>query len=245
LWFATGETVGLFVWYDDGDSSQWVQTNGGSSSGGTPVTIVEDDVNSTTVDGWQVVGDVLIQWTNINMSGTSQDINFPVAFMAATFPGVSATPRSTNTNTNVTVSSVSATGLTLFSSVADAAVRLIAIGVAPENLRKPKTVIGEGVMEFHDPTGAASWRIIGKTLECWGNVLGSASGFVTVTLPKTYTNPQFVSTAATGSATAGRFASVANPNSNQIQIAAQRSDTQAYLASNITWRTIGEWDGVS
>jgi len=29
MWFATGESVGLYVWYGDEDSSQWVMTNGG------------------------------------------------------------------------------------------------------------------------------------------------------------------------------------------------------------------------
>lgn len=35
LWFKTVDPVGLFIWYEDGDSSQWVQTGGGGSGGGS------------------------------------------------------------------------------------------------------------------------------------------------------------------------------------------------------------------
>lgn len=34
LWYASTEPTGLYIWLDDGDSSQWVQTNGGAGSSG-------------------------------------------------------------------------------------------------------------------------------------------------------------------------------------------------------------------
>lgn len=38
LWYATTEPVGLYVWYNDGNSAQWVQTNGGEGTPDLPLT---------------------------------------------------------------------------------------------------------------------------------------------------------------------------------------------------------------
>jgi microcystin-dependent protein len=63
LWFKTVEPVGLYIWYQDADSSQWVQVSGGGSGGGggdteggdaTPIGTVSYFAGDAAPDGWIV-----------------------------------------------------------------------------------------------------------------------------------------------------------------------------------------------
>lgn len=50
LWFKTSAPVGLYIYYDDGDSTQWVQTDGGGSSDGSGITEAEADARYAQSD---------------------------------------------------------------------------------------------------------------------------------------------------------------------------------------------------
>lgn len=55
LWYRTAEPVGLFVWYVDADSSQWVQVSGGSggsTGGGAPIGSVSYFASQNPPPGW-------------------------------------------------------------------------------------------------------------------------------------------------------------------------------------------------
>jgi microcystin-dependent protein len=63
LWFKTVEVVGLYIWYQDADSSQWVQVSGGGSGGGggdteggdaTPIGTVSYFAGDAAPSGWIV-----------------------------------------------------------------------------------------------------------------------------------------------------------------------------------------------
>jgi Phage Tail Collar Domain len=82
LWFKTSAPVGLFLWFQDVDSAQWVQVGGG---GMEPIDIVQGAA------GWQVVGDQLICWGSATTLSTGPaTVVFARAFQ--TTPAVSVTP---------------------------------------------------------------------------------------------------------------------------------------------------------
>jgi hypothetical protein len=108
----------------------------------SPVEIVGADVGA----GWQVWGDVLIQWgvgtTESNGTGV---FAFPVDFGGATIPNVLLTPSNggdtdrwahvaTRSSANVTVKGYDDNGSR------EMTVMWFAIGEAPDNLKKPKTI---------------------------------------------------------------------------------------------------------
>jgi microcystin-dependent protein len=65
LWFSTVEPVGLFIWYEDGDSDQWVQIGGsnGAVTDGTPIGSVSFFAASSTGSappGWLVCNNQVV-----------------------------------------------------------------------------------------------------------------------------------------------------------------------------------------
>lgn len=76
--------------------------------------------------------------------------------------------------------------------------------------------------EFHDPTGVASWRIVGNALECWG---GASAGGV-ITFPKTFARPPTVVT------------------SGGVTVS-DKTATSCTLSGAGDWHAIGQWDSVS
>jgi hypothetical protein len=77
LWFRT-DICQLFVWYDDGDSQQWVQANGGGGGGGDFVEVAGDTMTGNltvpSLNGGQLAGfrNVLINGAvTINQRGVT------------------------------------------------------------------------------------------------------------------------------------------------------------------------------
>lgn len=155
---------------------------------GVPTEIVE----ANTSLGWQVWGDTLIQWGWFNHVNGRKTVTFPQAFAAAPFvitspyPGT-ALPAAHLYTTHVAGDTLSTTsfesictfvfessGTTIQQSAVALQTRWVAIGEAPASLKKPKSIQAAGglyVQEYHDPTLAASWRVMGTTFEQWGRLL--------------------------------------------------------------------------
>lgn len=101
---------------------------------------------------------------------------------------------------------------------------------------------------FHDATGAASWQILGNTLECWGMaVVGSQT---TIVLPKSFANVQFtvVATAQLDGFAAARAAQEVNKTArtfNSFQLTRFATSNGDVDQGDVSWRAVGEWDGVS
>ena len=99
----------------------------------------------------------------------------------------------------------------------------------------------------HDPAGAASWRVIGDTLECWGQV--SVSGSQTITFPKTFqTGPRVTMTAIPPNHTNGIAYTADMINVTTTQFTARVATVSAGLVSDasrpIHYHAIGQWNGV-
>lgn len=105
------------------------------------------------------------------------------------------------------------------------------------------------IREFHDPARVGSWRIIGKTLECWGRIGGSSVR--TVTYPKTFARNPTVSnghmtTTDQGATTAFShqyYSQSATGFTARVQFITTGSIGDSGAA--LDWHAIGEWDGVS
>lgn len=100
---------------------------------------------------------------------------------------------------------------------------------------------GINVSEFHDPTGVASWRIIGATLECWGREQTNTTNSRTVTFPKTFARMPEVHGQVDSAG--GRWCNVSQITTTGVILRAQGGS--AHTNENIMWRAIGEWDGIS
>ena len=121
------------------------------------------------------------------------------------------------------------------------------------------SVSADSVTEYHDPAGVASWRIIGNTLECWGEGGPSSSvGLVTFPFPKTFKRRPVLNITGVRDtfnqssigfldhtdgldAQPGFTAWTADTASFKIAIATNGSG----IADRYVWHAIGEWDGVS
>jgi hypothetical protein len=144
LWFKTVDPVGLYIWYQDADSSQWVQVSGGGSGGQSgPVDIV------LGAAGWQVVGDVLICWGSVNTLTTgAAPVVFPRGFQSV--PAVSVSPNTgaaaprLATFGNRTTTGMDVSGFDQTDARIVVAVNWIAVGPALEADRMPTTVGGAG-----------------------------------------------------------------------------------------------------
>lgn len=217
---------------------------------GTSQVIAEDGAN------YQVVGDILIQWgVNDTVSGLAP-VAFPIAF--ADIPTVTVTPEQGTGDATASVSNIAADRCDVFTrntggGAIDVNFQWMAVGEAPDALKKPKTIATGGAgagtgTSFHDPNGESSWRIIGDTLECWGTAPAGGS-WRTLVFPKTFARPPAL--------TIGGHS--ANPTSN-VRIGVVQSGSVTTTGANITtidratnnhsaypigWHAIGEWDGVS
>ena len=237
-------------------------------AGTGPVEIAAADA----VAGWQVWGDLLIQWgRETTLSGGAVAVNFAQAFKSS--PSVTATVAITAplSITDQYVAMIdqfpTTTGFVLrqryqsepgTGQATDLPVDWIAIGEAPDNLKKAKTVQTVGaaedapqngntygrkdgaweqlteISEFHDATGVASWKVVGNTLECWGKAVGSTTN-LTVNLPKTYANTTYAINVTNGTSDGDMGAQVINESS--FTAVSQNSNADRY------WHTIGQWDG--
>lgn len=249
------------------NGQSWTYNNGAWVIGlgkGASQEIVESGLPSA---GWQVWGDVLIQWGRVATGGIG-NVTIPLIqpFKAGTIP--SATSNALSTGAQIVVINTQAhtanelyfrTVNTSNTGTGPYTISWMAIGEAPDDLKKAKVVTGAGgdnppapfFAEYHDPTGAASWRIIGTTLECWGELSPAGASNVTITFPKTFAKPPAVTEMNTRGPT---YAGVSVAYWDQTL----RTTTQIGLRSRsvtstqnevggslIQWHAIGEWDGVS
>ncbi len=216
-------------------------------AGTGPVDIVE--ANATA--GWQVWGDTLIQWGQSTGSGSGVDnVTFVQPFKVApqiSVGMISVVPENRAVGlVNVTETSFDAYVVTAAGVFTAMVFQWVAIGEAPDNLKKPKTVQtigGTELQEYHDPAGVASWRIVGNTLECWGLHPGNSSGDVTVFYPKSFARPPNLTGVAVTSDPSIVNVSRNGGNTTQGVFRVMRIDTQANWNSAVEWHAIGEWDG--
>ncbi len=103
---------------------------------------------------------------------------------------------------------------------------------------------GSELQEFHDPTGVASWRIVGKTLECWGTGIADANGWLTVTFPKTFATLPSVSESVQ-SDTAQFVSTHSDLTVTSVRFRLRNYTDNSTPAFRFRWHAIGEWDGVS
>ena len=181
LWMKTSDPVGLYVLYDDGDSIQWMQTNGATISGdfvskagdvmtgnltvpdavavghapnlgqvqqeiidaGSSVDIVEASVGVSS--GWQVWGDTLIQWgLSQDASGTTNAVFFQPFKALPVVTGTCQTSRPDWRNCSTLNTSLTGFDLIVYdiptNTPSNTSVLWIAVGEAPDALKKAKTV---------------------------------------------------------------------------------------------------------
>lgn len=242
----------------------WAFINGAwvISGDGNGVDIVGADVSA----GWQVWGDVLIQWGTAPGSalpGGRLILTYPQPFKDGTLPTITGTAASGSSSVTVTVN----TGTTFDhlgcaldarfgnnNSLVSVDLRWIAIGEAPDALKKPKRVtasVGSGnILEFHDPTGVASWRIVGKTLECWGTISGGTQR--TVTFPKSFARPPIL----TWGAESPTYTETATVSGVHLANTLTATEFEGFVRftnpsnggpaggpDEASWHAIGEWDG--
>lgn len=232
----------------------WTYVNGVWIVGdetGRSIEIVESGLPSGQ---WQVWGDVLIQWGKIDTNDANNvTVAFPQPFKDGTTPEVVVTSRSTNATTATITGDPTPTQFTFarFNNSgggATANVNYVAIGEAPDDLKQPKSVIsgvGDGYEEFHDPTGTASWRIIGSTLECWGRFDTTSSSATNVTFPKSFAVKPVLTLGTNHGATQSRNANARSLNTTAFSAEVRRSNDQTRQVAEVSWHAIGEWDGVS
>jgi len=250
LYTAEGVT---YVWR----TNRWVKV---SDEELDPVEIVEADVSQ----GWQVWGDTLIQW---GVAQTAADGNVTVTFEQAFKTAPYAPAHSTNEAGNNVIDPCNTTNLTASTmlircrtvqntgvSPTVRGVRWIAIGEAPDALKKPKvvqTIGGSELQEYHDPAGVASWRIVGTTLECWGRAT-PVSGGAAVTFPKTFARRPEVTATVSGlsgdipaDGVYSIMSEVAGVGAVSFRERYVNSTTGVVANVPFSWHAIGEWDGVS
>tara|TARA_R110002020_G_scaffold73888_7_gene189521 strand:+ start:3324 stop:4235 length:912 start_codon:yes stop_codon:yes gene_type:complete len=245
FWYATDADVGLYVYTDDGSSTQWVQTNGGGGGGG-----VTEIVDADTAAGWQVWGDVMIQW-GTEPSAESRVVTFEKAFK--TTPSVTAVANSASVGRIVGVASVTATSCEIFnwkssdSTAAPNGVMWLAIGEALDADKKPKTVQtigGTDLQEFHDPAGLASWRIVGTTLEVWGSGTAAGNGLLTVPFPKTFARVPNIQATPAHTTQRGAMLDTNTPATvSECTLYAFVPTSGNDAPIEITYHITGEWDG--
>lgn len=254
-------------------SDDWdiVAVSGGGSSGvggggvGDDNVITVDIVEANVVEGWQVWGDTLVQWGVV--AGGSGNITTTFHQPFKTAPIVLLAPEGTTTSgaalscfvtgPPTTTSFESRARYAYASQAGDilADRRWIAIGEAPDDLKKPKSVFAVGdseVQEYHDPTDITtltsngeytqSWQIIGKTMRVWGFLQQVTTGAATYTFPlgKTFARPPTVVTAGSRDGTLSTDTSIQEANTTTTQISIRMSGS-----ASIYYEAIGEWDGVS
>ena len=249
-WVAIGEAP------DNLKLTKTVQTGTGDVA---PTTIVEANV----VAGWQVMGDTLLCW-GVGTTGTGGYVEtFPTPFKTGTVPVVTANStgaEASGTQTRAVICDlIGAADFTIRHRYvntpfgigsASQNVTWMAIGEAPDAIKQPKVVQtagGTDLMEFHDPAGALSWRIVGRTLEAWGNAVDGA-----IVFPKTFARaPELTltpnaQTAQAANVTYGCYYETLSTTGANIRIRSLVGAAgPAATGRPITWHAIGEWDGLS
>lgn len=234
--------------HTDGNQT-WVFTNGAWVGAASIAGMVTEIVDADASAGWQVWGDALIQWGS-GLFGTAT--NLPQPFANVSY-GVSVLR--TASNADVYAAVVGDRTETAFtararkysdSSASTGGYMWLAVGEAPDNLKKPKEVVGGvGTLrdEYHDPTGVASWRIVGNTLEMWGRYnLGGSTG--TINLPKSVKSQNTASYNIQPENSNPRFFTINNKQVNRFDFFGW-NDAGGASSSFFTWHVVGEWDGVS
>ena len=261
-WWSTTQPIGMFVWYVDSDGGQWVQTNGTTPVDTTeylPVEIVEADATA----GWQVMGDTLIQWGTIDLVAT-RTVTFQQAFK--TPPNVTASvslPSGTASSNGQYVQGheITATSCILRSynglnglETNSRPASWIAIGEAPDALKKPKTVQAVGnseLLQYFDPSDVNSWELVGNKLTQWGRGTTDAAGNLVLVLTKTYAGSFSASAIAQSysgaPADAVYSATLTATDNNSMGVQArfvQGAGTPQVAGSTaVSWMAVGEWDG--
>lgn len=223
-----------------------------------PSSIKIVDEGRSSFGNHMIVGSQLIQWGVAPASNNNVDVTFPVEFgsVPVVLGSIEQVTGATNSaSSNPVEGSITTTGFTsrglAGTSTLNKPRHWMAIGDAPVDMRMPTeiTVMGQSVREFHDPTGVASWRIIGRTLECWGRAVTDSNGDVLVTFPKTFGSQPRCSVTASQTNTTTRLASAGwqSINSQEIDIRARQSQSGVVspAVGSVDWYVIGEWDGIS
>ena len=242
MWLAMGEAP---------DSLKKPKEVLGGAGNTTSVKIVDEG------SGYQIVGGKLIQWGNDVSPLAGGAHVFPIAFKQGGDVTVTAASLTTGTVRSIQITSFTETQFQTWGFNASGANEAtgftwIAIGDVPDGMQLPTeiNVIGEGVIqEFHDPNGEYSWRIMGRTLECWGEETVSQIGDGAITtFPKTFARPPTV--VATPKAKPGGQAvrTLTIQEASTTQFEHWTTDSNGNTGDpldRVTWHAIGEWDGVS
>lgn len=234
------------------DGKTWIYVDGAWAALGegslTPIDIVEADASA----GWQVWGDVLIQWGYGATDGTGNaGVPFPQAFKDTgyRFVAMALFQAGLGDDRGVQWQGSATTGINVVGTVDGGfgvvGFNWIAVGEAPDHLKQPKTVQtigGTELQEFHDPTNVASWRIVGNTLECWGFVNTDPATGAAITFPKTFKqNPIPTVSPMRGTGIAHVQATLLNTTGMIVfgWVGGVGAVVTAF------WHVKGEWDGVS
>ena len=211
--------------------------------------------NLTSVQNWQVWGDMLIIAGSVSTGSSGIAVVFDQAFetvprVVCQYAGNTANNPMTANADGVSVTGFNARGWSLANNNnASVICNWIAFGEAPDALKKAKQVEGgRAVNEFHDPAQQGSWRINGNTLECWGIASGNDTR---VNFPKTFARkPSIQATPDTGSSALGgsdsRTDSVVNATATGFTIQKRKiqgngsNSVVEVVGGSTFWYAIGE-----
>ena len=213
--------------------------------------IVGADVSA----GWHVWGDALVQWGyNATDATGNVAVSFSTAFKDANykFVGTALFLQDGFSDRTIQWQNQANTGVSVVGRIDGnfgvVGFNWIAIGEAPDNLKKPKTVQtigGAELQEFNDPAGVASWRIIGNVLEIWGAQTTDALTHVTtVNYVKGFVStPRVTATTRDSVEVASVQAVAASELSVTLQVN-NLGDGGGAGAMEVQYHAIGEWNGV-
>lgn len=114
------------------------------------------------------------------------------------------------------------------------------IPINPEAPIPPPTPVYRD--SFYDPTGEASWSIVGDRLECWGSYAGPDANPKTITLPKTFAFDPTITTQVRS--TFKHYSTVRSRSTTDFEVN-RYNNSGDDVETNFMWYAIGEWDGVS
>lgn len=212
---------------------------------------------SKSESDYLIVGKKMICWGVTAGVGT-RTVTFPKAFSAGSVPRVTMGHDNTAEQGGTTLFSHSMYAITNVSfdckgqfatnvAVGESGVNLswIAIGEAPQEDQLPEHVVGKGISEYHDPTGVASWRIVGETLEVWGELV-SANGNSNVAFPKEFAYPPQVTLTALYTSGTTPVAALDRVREQDVRFFVVDNLTDAYITGVSThYKATGKWDGIS
>lgn len=224
-----------------------------ASAAGSDILVVDEG------SGYQIIGTKMIAWgitTSVGTANINWSDTFPVPFdsppslavipvnFGNIIPSISEDAGGSLTETGFAGRTQTPGG----GSAAGRSVAWIAMGDATPDRAMPTSVIGNAaVTEFHDPTGVSSWRLIGNTLECWGEV-NSDRTWEEVTFGKTFARrPAFTVGFPRNSSAeqSGRYATAGEVTTTFGRAAVFQDALSGLQVGDISWHAIGEWDGQS